>query len=167
MVNDQWFDCKAIVIKGVLAVLFMICRESLRVVLRRVSDQSHIVRTNKSPPASIYATTISPDCRMYPQPPIADTARAHALSCSARTPSSRVTPCPFENVIRHLTSTFPPPPVTNPDSWSVWTDVEFGVSVPPSGSMLRISMIESQAAVKVGKSHRSVRVRIYQDRDRQ
>ncbi len=82
----------------------------------------------------------------FPQPLTAARTKLHASSFSALTPSSRVTPWPREKVIRQRTKTLPPPPVTRPDSWSVCTDVDCGTSVPPNGSMLRISIIESQAA---------------------
>lgn len=47
----------------------------------------------------------------------------------------------------------------------MWTDGELGISVPPSGSILRISMIESQAAVGGSENQGTVRMRIYHDWD--
>lgn len=81
------------------------------------------------------------------QPPIAARTRSHASCFSALTPSSNVTPCPFVNVILALTRIFPAPPIRRPESCSVCTDVDVGFCEPPRGSMLRISMMESHAAV--------------------
>ncbi|ELU39911.1 hypothetical protein AG1IA_06061 [Rhizoctonia solani AG-1 IA] len=79
-------------------------------------------------------------------PPIAPTTNLAASSFSARTPNSSVTPSPAAYVIRHRASTFPPPPTTNPLNCNVCTDLLVGFSVPPRGSIPRISMSESHAA---------------------
>lgn len=68
-------------------------------------------------------------------------------ACSARTDNSIVTPCPLAYVILLLASTLPPPPHTRPDKFKVCTDAEVGDSVPPRGSIFRISTRESHAAV--------------------
>jgi len=96
----------------------------------------------------VYKKQVGP--KSQPQPPMAETIRLHASFFSARTPNSSVTPCVFEYVILHLTNAFPAPlaPTTNPASCSVWTDVDAGSSVPPSACILRISMMESQAAME-------------------
>ncbi len=57
-------------------------------------------------------------------------------SCSARTPSSRVTPAPGWKVMRQRHRTLPPPPQTMPAKLRVCTDDEVGCSLPPRASML-------------------------------
>jgi hypothetical protein len=87
--------------------------------------------------------------------PIAAITSWHASCFSPRTPSSKVTPSPLENVIRQRARIFPPPPVNKPASCSVWTDVPAaGFWDPPRGSILSISTIESHAADSACKCHR-------------
>ncbi|KIK12868.1 hypothetical protein PISMIDRAFT_18430 [Pisolithus microcarpus 441] len=58
---------------------------------------------------------------------------------------------PFSLGIRHPhhTNTLPSPPLTNPDSCNVWNEGGVGVSVPPRGFTLRISIIESHTTANV------------------
>lgn len=114
-----------------------------------LSPQTTSSRTAELSRGIGYCRTSSPNTDMrtflYAIAPITSLV---AGSFSARTVNSIVTPLPAWYVIRLRASTLPPPPQTSPERLSVCTEVEVGISLPPSASMLRSSTIESHAAAR-------------------